>query len=170
MTNKRSGYSRVRVNVPDAQLRLIQKVIHYKNSGCKFYHNAQHLLLQLSPKERGFYDFLCEQMSVDSNRIMIDKNLKDQYVLFLLKVSGSKVKVSHDTINKAVVKLSKLGLIFLVTDKKAFYTVNPKFAYKGTQQARNLLLKKIVNYRIKNNMDINMLVDVPINDFINKPE
>lgn len=159
MRNKRNYIGLpITLKYPDG--RVLDHVAKFKSTGFKVYFNAQHLLIQLNPLERCFYEYLVEHSDINS-RVFIDKNFKLSFIDFINTVIGSNIKnITYDKVNQIILKLNKLGLIISCMIRGQYY-VNPKYAHKGVEKNRIKNLKNIINERLLENLPINMLVDMP---------
>ena len=114
----------------------------FKIDGCKFYFNAQHIYLNLSNKERCFFDFLCEKMD-NSNRVIVDASLKLAYKEFIELITSDKIKIVVRSLDRFVIKLDDSKLILKVSNTKLYY-VNPKYASKLSNVKRAKLIKQLL--------------------------
>ena len=142
-----------------------KKVVPFIANGCMLFFNAQHLLIQLSNKDRAFFDYLCEVMRYADNDVFIDEPLKSAFIAWVKVITSSKTKITGHTIVKSVAKLKGLGLI-LTTDDRARYTVNPKYVFKGSAHGREKYLKALIENRIGLNLSIAALLNVPEVEFL----
>lgn len=137
-----------------------KEAVRFIANGYTLYFNAQHLLIQLSPKERAFFDYLCEEMRFSDNNVFIDEPLKRHFIERLKRITNGKVTLTVNAVNKYVQNLNALGLIVRLELSK--YIVNPKYAYKGSGYQRKEYLKRLIQRRIS--------MGIPAQAFINQPE
>lgn len=137
-----------------------KEAVRFVSNGYTLFFNAQHLLIQLTPKERSFFDFLCEEMRLSDNAIFIDEPLKKKFATRLERISNSKIVITTNSTGKYVQKLNGLNLIVRVG--LASYIVNPKYAFKGSPSQRKDCLKKLIQQRVS--------LGIPVQAFINQPE
>ncbi len=114
----------------------------FKKDSCNYYFNAQHIYLELSNKERCFFDFLCEKMD-DSNRVLIDASLKLSYKEFIKLITSDKIKISIRSLDRFTIKINDSKLILKVANTKLYY-VNPKYASRLSNLKRAKLIKKLL--------------------------
>ena len=81
------------VSFEDLNRTKVVKRVTFVKEGCKFFFNAQHLLLFLSRGERAFYDFLCEEMD-EKNRVLISVGIRQKFVDRVKAVTSSKLSFS----------------------------------------------------------------------------
>jgi len=138
--------------------RSIDHLIKLKKKNYKCYLNCQHLLFQLKPLERSFYEYLIE--SADSkSRVFINTAFKKAYFDFIEKVIGADAaKLTLDKVDQIVPKLKTLGLI-ISNGERGLYYINPKYAHKGSEKSRINNLNNILHERMMQNLPINMLID-----------
>jgi hypothetical protein len=141
-----------------------QKTVGFIKNGMTVYFNAQHFFLKLKPKERCFFDFLCESMRIDHNSIVIDAILKDKFIAHLAAITAPAEKISSGSLNKYIPKLVNLGLL-LETDKKAFYIVNPKYVFTGSNSQRLKCLKNLIEERQIKELSIAPLINMSEDEF-----
>ncbi len=162
---KTSAYSAIQVEGLTTKKKVVKRVVRFKKLGCKYYFNAQHIFLQLPNKGRVFFDFLCENMDTH-NRVTLDLHFKKAFIDFIKEITVNKTAISLDSVDQFILKLKKLGLIFTVNDTKAYYAVNPKYAYKGSEETRLRLLKSMIEKRLLLGLPIDMLIGVSTDDFL----
>ncbi|RPD51413.1 hypothetical protein [Paracnuella aquatica] len=153
-------YSTVNIDAVGPDGKRIARTVLFVQSGVTYYHNAQHLLLELERGQRALYDFLCEWMDA-TNTFVFDEELKAAFIAFVSTVTSAKRAYSKGTAAQHLGLLVDLGLV-LRTDKLNFYCVNPKYAYKGSEIQRKALLKKLIERRVSSSLSIDKLVDVPV--------
>ena len=154
----------VKVYIPDATGKSIEKKVKFINEGFTLFFNAQHHLLKLSAVERMFFDYLCEEMRAIDNDILINDEVKTKFQEHLMRLSGGKKNASLNQLTKFVQKLNGLGLI-LKTQNKARYIVNPKYAFKDSAHARKKFLKKLIEHRVKLKLPVAGLLHIPETEF-----
>lgn len=134
--------------------------LQFVNSGITLFFNAQHILVQLHPNERAFFDYLCERMNTTNNSIRIDSKLKDDFKSHIGKITTNKINPSIKSITRYVKKIVTLGLIILNGSKLSeAYIVNPKYVFKGTNKQRIELLSSLIESRDNNGLHNNMLIN-----------
>jgi len=138
------------------------KSIQFVTSGCTLYFNAQHLLVKLTVKERCFFDYLCECMRATTNDIVIDSNQKENFIKQYRGYSSKGINLAE--ITKSIPTLKSLGLI-LDTPQRAFYIVNPKYVFKGSNHLRMQYIKKLIESRLAEGLSIAALINTPENEF-----
>lgn len=114
----------------------------FKKDSCNYYFNAQHIYLELSNKERCFFDFLCEKMDSE-NRVLIDASLKLAFKEFIKLFTSNIITTSIRSLDRFVIKLDDSKLILKVANTKLYY-VNPKYASKLSNLKRAKLIKKLL--------------------------
>ena len=107
MKKSKQGYSSVRVKVYAEKGRVIDRYVRFKNTGCKYFFNAQHLFINLSSKDRSFFDYLCEKMD-SKNRVVVDVHFKKEYLLFMDEILGKNCGIKITGIDKTLKKLKLL--------------------------------------------------------------
>jgi len=147
--------TRVKVFKKDTEGNDVCNSVGFTNYCVKLFFNAQHILLKLNPYERCFFDFLCEQMKKENNKVFIDKPLKEEFLRFLQLIDGDPKKI--DAIDGYVVKLTDYGLIIRSNDR-ALYVVNPKYVFKGPEKDRIKCLTEILQTRIDANKPLKFLI------------
>lgn len=137
------------------------KTINFVKQGCKLFFNAQHLLLQLNSGERAFYDFLQEKMVNKNNTITINAALKNDFIAHIAKITSNKTIYKLQSLSKYTKKLEGLGLIISMSSSNSgFFSVNPKYAFKGTEKQREATLKSLIESRNKQGLLTNMLASI----------
>ncbi|RYY39019.1 MAG: hypothetical protein EOO08_12140 [Chitinophagaceae bacterium] len=122
------------------------------------YFNCQHLLIQLPPPARSFFDFLCEEMRADTNSVIIDNKLKELFIGRIRQITSKKVTLSIESVNKYVLRLKKLNLILRHEQQKGYYLINPKYAAKCSKKARLAMIKKMIEERAMFEKDLQGLL------------
>ena len=161
----KTKYAHVTVDLVSNDGVSLKKVVPFIVNGCMLFFNAQHLLIQLSNKDRAFFDYLCEVMRYADNDVFIDEPLKSAFIARIKKITSSKTKITVHTIAKSIAKLKGLGLI-LNTDDRARYTVNPKYVFQGSAHSREKYLKALIENRIGLNLSVAALVNMPETEFL----
>jgi hypothetical protein len=134
------------------------KCIDFVKDGCTTFFNAQHLLLQLHAGERALYDFLLEKMIKKDNTITIDTALKNSFITHIAKITSNKTSYTLQSIGNYVKQLEALGLIIKMGSiNSGFYSVNPKYAFKGTEKNRAATLKSLIEDRNNLGLPTNIL-------------
>ena len=130
--------------------------------GYYLYFNCQHLMVELGSEARCFFDYLCERMRSDTNEVKIDNTFKQDFVDQISKITSTKVNPSILSLNKYVSQFKALGLIIPTTNtQRGYYSVNPKYAYKGTKKDRLLLMANMIQEKINNKENLRGLIDKP---------
>jgi hypothetical protein len=156
---ERKKYNNLPINLKFPDGRCLDHIAKFKNTSFKLYFNAQHLLFQLNPLERSFYEYIIEHSDAKS-RIFIVKDFKLEYIQFIVSVIGNSVKnITEAKVDQIVPKLKQLGLI-ISCNTRGLYYLNPKYAHKGSEKTRMQNVKNILEEMLLNNLPINMLVDV----------
>jgi hypothetical protein len=148
--------SAVIVHITNAEQKTEQRTIQFVSEGCKFFFNQQHHLLQLERGERALYDFLTEYMDKD-NIFNLDDDLRSEFKNSIDTVTSLKVQFSKKSVDQYIQTLEALGLV-LHSGRKGLYRVNPKFAFRGTEVARKILLKRIIETHHRRNLPLEKLV------------
>jgi hypothetical protein len=161
----RPKYVKVSIDLVSSRGASLKKAVQFISNGCMLFFNAQHLLMQLSNKDRAFFDYLCEIMGYADNDVYIDEPLKSAFIAWVEEITSFKIKITGHTVAKSVIKLKDLGLI-LATNDRARYTVNPKYVYKGSAHRREKYLKALIENRIASNLSITALLNVPEAEFL----
>jgi hypothetical protein len=126
--------------------------------------NHHHLYHKLTKDGIVFFQYLCQQMR-DDNSIYIDVNFKNQYIDYLTKIVGKDAAVTINTLNKYVQQLKKLQLI-IPKEKRAFYTVNPKYVRRGSKKHSIKIWKSLISKRSNANQSLKGLLDFPEEKFL----
>jgi len=164
-----SNYTHLEISITNTKGENVIRDIKFLNKGVTLFFNSQHHLIKLSPVERSFFDFLCEQMRVLDNDITISEVVKTEFKEHLARVTGGKKKVTLNQLTKFVQKLSGLNLI-LKTQNKGRYIVNPKYVFKGSESARIRYLKKLIENRVKLKLSVAGLIHIPETEFFGVKE
>lgn len=137
------------------------KTIIFVKQGCKLFFNAQHLLLNLHAGERALYDYLLEKMVNKNNTITIDVAFKNDFIAHIAKITSNQTQYKLQSLSKYTKKLEELGLIISMSSTNSgFYSVNPKYAFKGTEKQREATLKSLIESRNKQGLPTNMLASI----------
>ncbi|MBK8788324.1 MAG: hypothetical protein IPN43_18020 [Chitinophagaceae bacterium] len=130
--------------------------------GYYLYFNCQHLMVELGSEARCFFDYLCERMKSDTNEVIIDSKFKQEFIVQINRITSTKVNPSINSLNKYVSQFKDLGLIIPTTNtRRGYYSVNPKYAYKGTKKDRLILMGNMIKDRIRNKESLRALIDKP---------
>jgi hypothetical protein len=157
--NSKLRYTKVQVELANKEVHSIKFV----KSSCRYYFNAQHLYLELSATVRTFFDYLCERMNSTNNYIYLNAEERNKFKLHIEKITNGNLSPSKSSIASYITKLSELGLIILCgSPKSCFYCINPKYVFKGTENQRIAILKNLIEYRSKQKLTINMLINKAI--------
>ena len=136
------------------------------SEGCKYYFNAQHLLMNIGAEARVFLDYLCEKMDGTKNTILINKELRWEFMYHFANITGRTTVPTDGSLTQYVSKFKKLGLIISATENSnGFYIVNPKYFYKGTEKARSTLIRALITTRIKKRVPIVALINTSEEEF-----
>lgn len=151
-------YSKVKATIQEnGKVKTVEE--GFVSSGCKHFFNAQHLLIQLNEKERAFYDYLCESMNDKSNNITVDAGLKEEFKQHIERITKISNQFTKSKLTKYVSQLKELGLLILLgSAKSAFYCINPKYAYKGSEKNRVSRIKSLIEELNKRSEDVSMLI------------
>jgi hypothetical protein len=140
--------------------KLVYRKVRVVNEGCYLFFNAQHLLIQLGSEARAFFDYLCERMRTDTNRILVDRALKQDFIEHIGRLTGGSVVPAMNSLNRYVSVFKNLGLLVLdISSLRGYYFVNPKYAYKGTKNGRVELLEKMIRERVNKKLSLKGLID-----------
>jgi hypothetical protein len=134
--------------------------VPFVNKGYTCLFNAQHIFLELEKFQRCFFDFLCEKMNLD-NTVLIDGDLKSEFVLFLSKITGGKKTLTTRTVTNYVKILIDSKLLIEAPKLNMLYIVNPKYVYKGTKKDRIKILKTLLKCPNKYGSDNSALLNRP---------
>jgi hypothetical protein len=128
------------------------------NEGYLLFFNCQHLLIQLPPVGRSFFDFLCEKMRSDDNSILMTKEVKSDFIEHITKITSKKTIPKEVSINKYVSQFKDLGLLISLANKRGYYCINPRYAFKGSKEKRAQVLKKLIEAKCRKKESIKGLV------------
>ena len=153
-------FKTLKVNALDgSEIALKIKAV---NAGYYLYFNCQHLLVELGSEARCFFDYLCERMTSDTNEVIVDSKFKQGFIDQISRLTSTKVNPSIHSLNKYVSQFKDLGLIIPTANtQRGYYSVNPRYAHKGTKKARLLLIEKMVKERIRNKESLRGLIYRP---------
>jgi hypothetical protein len=101
-------------------------------------------------------------MRPSTNDIMIDSNQKESFVRHYESCTSQKLNVVE--VSKYAPKLKSLSLL-LDTSHKALYIVNPKYVFKGAENARLKYLQALIENRPKEGLSVSSLINVPKDEF-----
>jgi len=136
------------------------KKLSFVSSGVTLFFNTQHLFIQLNPKERALFDYLCERMNKVDNSLRIDTKLKEDFIRHISKITGKQISPSIKRVTSYLKNLVTPGLLILNGDKLSeSYFVNPKYVFKGTAKQRIATIKLLIESRDKLGYDNTMLVN-----------
>lgn len=141
-----------------------KRTIQFVNEGTRFFFNQQHLLLELERGERALYDFLAETMDSENN-FYLNSDLRSDFKNRISTVTSKKRTYSKYSVDQYLVTLVTLGLV-LKTIRKGLYTINPRYAFNGTETIRKSLLKKMIETRMVQKLPIDKLIDTPLDYFL----
>lgn len=165
---RKPGRSSFRVFLIGTNGLPVEKEVVVVKEGCKYFFNAQHYLIQLERGERAFYDYLCEQMD-SYNRVTISAQLRENFVQFVNSVSSKKRTYSTGSLSKYIQTLMGMGLLIRSGSKNSgYYTINPKYAFAGPENARVRLLRTMITQGVAAKKDISALIHVPQDLFLKK--
>lgn len=160
MNTTKYNYNTLKIN--DLDGNSIALKITVISAGYTLFFNCQHLMVKLGPEARCFFDYLCERMKSDTNEVIIDSKFKQEFKVQINRITSAKVNPSINSLNKYVSQFKELGLIIPTTNtRRGYYSVNPKYAYKGTKKNRLLLVANMIKDRIRNKEDFGALIDRP---------
>ena len=162
---QKKGYHILLFDFLYAPYHRVYQRLHVKKDGFQTYFNVQHLLIKLSSQERGFLDYLIEQADMQ-NRVYVDVDFKDQYCTFLRQKLHLKTVPAFNNLDKILKKLGDLGLIFREQGKQAFFRINPKYFWKGSEVSRKDAIYELIVNRASSNLPIVHLIDVPEDEFL----
>ncbi len=108
-----------KVEVPGEIREQTVKVV---TEGYYLFFNCQHLLIQLKPLGRSFFDYLCERMRSDNNEILIDNSLKSDFKTHISTLTGNKHNPSIAALDKHLKAFKELGLLVLSSNAKKDFT------------------------------------------------
>lgn len=154
----------VSAETPDG--KSIRKTLLFSADYCRYFHNAQHLLLQLDRGERAFYDYLCEHMDA-ANIVTIDQDLRREFVAFIARVTSQKTIFSDASATKYTTKLNSLGLIIKEGGgNTGVYMVNPRYAFAGTEATRKSLLEEVIREKVYSGKSVRHLINMREEQFL----
>lgn len=155
----------VTITLRKADNTTVKKSFPLVSNGYTLYFNAQHHLVKLNNKERALFDFLCERVAIQNNDIYIDRTLKLEFIELITSITSTKVKLTEDMVNNYIQKLNDMGLI-LRGATMARYTVNPKYAFRGTIKDRVSCLGNLIEARIAAKLPIAALINESEEEFL----
>lgn len=117
----------------------------------KRYNNSILLLMKLNKAERVLLDFITEEMD-DQNIIVNSAPFRNKFN-FLLKKIGQET-YADNTIHKCIKGLNESHLLIKIKGRGC-YQVSPIFFFKGTEEARQKLIRK--NLELPNMEPVNKL-------------
>ena len=149
-------YTSVTVNLTN---HTNKKTIDFVSSGYTLFFNAQHLLIQLSANERAYFDFLCEKMTAKNNYITVNIEMKEAFIDHIDKITSGANTPSLASVTRYTSKLAKLNLLILMGTKMSeFYSVNPKYVFKGAAKQRVIALRKLIEHLDNNSKSIHVFI------------
>lgn len=165
MIKNKSTYIDVLIEFTNRDGRKVSRNLKFVNHGVTQFFNNQHNLVELTTGAISFYMYACEKMDW-KNEIMLDIGFKNQYVEFISKVTSKKDFRDVRSLDKYIRKLKELGLILSIdSPHSAFYLVNPKYMYRGTEPGRKKLLKSIIERRMNQGESLHGLLDSTEDEF-----
>lgn len=117
-------------------------------------------MLELSSMERAYFDFLCEKMD-SSNRILHKPELREDYINQIKHITGGRRTIGDRALLNYFKQFIKLGLILSSNLDTTSY-LNPKYVFKGSEDARKSLLKNFLHRSNKGEMEIAKLLHKPL--------
>ncbi|MCX6314983.1 MAG: hypothetical protein NTX08_09650 [Sphingobacteriales bacterium] len=155
-------YKLIPLKINDLDGNPLPLKLRLPEEGYFLYFNCQHLLVELGSGARCFFDYLCERMRSDNNEVKIDGSFKKFFISQISRITSAKVHPSILSLNKYVSQFKDLGLIIPATGtQREYYSVNPRYAYKGKKKDRLLLMANMIKERIKNKESLRGLIDKP---------
>jgi hypothetical protein len=142
---------------------LSEYEVEFKREGFVSLFNAQHIYLEMTSKQRCFFDFLCEKMN-EQNKVLIDTDLRNEFIVFLDKITSGKISLTQRALINYIKILIELRLIILYGNSSFLYVVNPKYVYKGAEINRKRILDDLIKNHMKYNIDIQSLLDIPLSE------
>lgn len=106
----------------------------------KRYFNSLPLLMRLGKAERIFLDFITEEMD-DNNFVTNSIQTRNKFNDLLKKIGQE--PYSESTINRSFANLTKHHLIMKMKGR-GLYQVSPVFFFKGSEEQRAKVLRKIL--------------------------
>lgn len=149
---------------------LTEYEVEFKREGFVSLFNAQHIYIEMNTKQRCFFDFLCEKMN-DRNKVHIDIDLRNEFILFLEKITSGRISVTTRALVNYINILIESRLIIPFNNTSFLYVVNPKYVYKGPEINRKKILDDLIKNHMRYNIDIQSLLDIPLSriEFPNIP-
>lgn len=108
----------------------------------KRYHNCFSKLLQLTYCDRYLLDYLAE-IADDDNRVFLSKPHREDFIIFIKKMSKGDIFYSDNTVRNSVMKLKELELILPIPKQEARYWINPLHFCKWRHTKRNNLVEYV---------------------------
>jgi hypothetical protein len=162
---KKETYHQLLFDFLYAPFHRIYQRVRMKKDGFKTYFNAQHLLLELTSQERGFLDYMIENADTE-NRLFVDVDFKNQYCVFLRQKLHLKTVPTINKLDKTLKKFADLGLVVKEKGKNAYYRINPKYFWKGSESSRVQTIRNLVISRIRAKLPFACLIDMPEDEFL----
>lgn len=162
----KDAYINVNIDAVNPEGRRIKRTLRYKSIGSTFFSNNLHNVVELSPVAMAFYFYTCEMMN-RKNEILIDGKFKDDFIAFISKLTSKPQFRTVSSLDNYIKQLRALSLIILIgSSHSAFYLVNPKYVFRGSESARKKLLQEIIEYRLANGLTVKPLIDTTEDDFL----
>lgn len=117
------------------------------------YKNCVYLLCQLSTCARTLMDYISEHMN-DENLIRHDNIMREEFVRFIEGITDGKVVYGHDAIKKAILQLKEKNLI--ISQARGVFMVNPEFFMKNDDTKRIDMIRMILEFSAREEMDISV--------------
>ncbi len=141
--------------------QLVTDEISLVSEGCFYYFNAQHLFVKLSPKERSYFDFMCEKMDYDQ-RILLDNKFRKRFIRHISNITSSNDAPSMDTLRTNEKHMVDLKLVISVKNQGALHYVNPKYVCNGSPSKRKKVIQKLAELALKGTIDLSTILDRPV--------
>lgn len=162
---KKEAYHNLTIDFLYAPFHRIFQRVRVKKDGFKTYFNAQHVLVKLNAQERVFLDYMIEQAD-NKNKLYVDLDFKDHFCQFLRQKLHFKSVATVNTIDKTLKKFVDLGLVMKEKGKQAYYRINPKYFWKGSEASRVKVIRNLVESRAKAQLPVVSLIDMPEDEFL----
>jgi hypothetical protein len=162
---KRESYHRLTFDFLYAPLHRIFQLVRVKKDCFKTYFNAQHVLIKLTGVERCFLEYLIEHADMQ-NLVYVDVYFKENYLRFLKDKLHLKTVPAQNKLNKILRKLLDMGLLMKEDNKQAFYRVNPKYFWKGSESSRLETIRGLIISRSTTKLPFHFLLDKPEEEFL----
>lgn len=162
---KRESYHRLTFDFLYAPFHRIFQLVRVKKDCFKSYFNAQHVLIKLTGVERCFLEYLIEHADMQ-NLVYVDVYFKENYLRFLKVKLHLKTVPAQNKLNKILRKLLDMGLLMKEDNKQAFYRVNPKYFWKGSESSRVETIRGLIISRSTTRLPFHFLLDKPEEEFL----